>query len=111
MLALGGSGLVSVASNVIPGQMARMVGAALKDDWAGARRINRQFFRLMQAHFWEASPAPVKAVLSMLGRGEDVLRLPMVPVSAATRRRLECIVSELGMLVGVPETGEDLRMS
>jgi 4-hydroxy-tetrahydrodipicolinate synthase len=110
VLALGGSGLVSVASNVIPGQMARMVGAALENDWIGARRINRQFFRLMQAHFWEASPAPVKAVLSMLGRGEDVLRLPMVPVSAATRRRLECMVGELGMLVGVPGTGEDLRM-
>jgi 4-hydroxy-tetrahydrodipicolinate synthase len=110
VLALGGSGLISVASNVIPAQMARMVGTALENDWIGARRINRQFFRLMQAHFWEASPAPVKAVLSMLGRGEDVLRLPMVPVSAATRRKLECMVGELGMLVGVPSAGEDLRM-
>ena len=64
----------------------------------GRRRgsINRQFFRLMQAHFWEASPAPVKAVLQMLGRGEDVLRLPMVPVTDATRRRLETLVGELG---------------
>ncbi|WP_353072274.1 4-hydroxy-tetrahydrodipicolinate synthase [Tunturiibacter gelidiferens] len=110
VMALGGAGLVSVASNVIPGQMARMVGAALENDWVDARRINRQFFRLMQAHFWEASPAPVKAVLHMLGRGEDVLRLPMVPVSDATRRRLERIVGELGMLVGVPSSGEDLRM-
>ncbi len=110
MLALGGAGLVSVASNVIPGQMARMVRAALENDWAGARRINRRFFRLMQAHFWEASPAPVKAVMAMLGRGEDVLRLPMVPVSAATRRRLETMVGELGMLIGVAATGEDLRM-
>jgi len=108
VLALGGSGLVSVASNVIPGQMARMVGAALKNDWGGARRINRQFFRLMQAHFWEANPAPVKAVLSMLGRCEDILRLPMVPVSAATRQRLERLAAELGMLVGVPATSEDL---
>ena len=58
----------------------------------------------------EASPAPVKAVLQMLGRGEDVLRLPMVPVSDATRRKLERMVGELGMLVGVPATGEDLRM-
>ena len=90
--------------------MARMVNAALADDWATARRINGQFFRLMQAHFWEASPAPVKAVLHMLGRGEDVLRLPMVPVSDATRRKLERMVGELGMLVGVPATGEDLRM-
>jgi len=110
VLALGGSGLVSVASNALPGQMARMVQAALDNDWAGARRINRHFFRLMQAHFWEPSPAPIKAVLSMLGRCEDVLRLPMVPVSPAIRRRLETIVGELGMLVGVPGTGEDLRM-
>src|SRR5206468_5082779 len=110
VLALGGAGLVSVASNVIPGQMARMVRAALENDWVDARRVNRQFFRLMQANFWEASPAPVKAVLHMLGRGEDVLRLPMVPVSDATRRKLERMVGELGMLVGVPATGEDLRM-
>ncbi len=110
ILALGGSGLVSVASNAIPAQMARMVRAALENDWATARRMNRQFYRLMQAHFSEPSPAPVKAVLSMLGRGEDVLRLPMVPVTEVTRRKLERIVGELGLLVGIGPTGEDLRM-
>jgi 4-hydroxy-tetrahydrodipicolinate synthase len=52
----------------------------------------------------------VKAVLQMLGRGEDVLRLPMVPVSEATRRKLERIVGELGMLAEVPSNGENLRM-
>jgi 4-hydroxy-tetrahydrodipicolinate synthase len=110
VISLGGSGLISVASNAIPAQMSRMVGAAMENDWVTARRINRQFFRLMQAHFWEPNPAPIKAVLSMLGRGEDVLRLPMVPVSPATRRKLECMVGELGLLVSVPQTGEDLRM-
>jgi len=100
VIALGGTGLVSVASNVIPGQMSQMVRAALDNDWATARRINREFFRLMQAHFWEASPAPVKAVLAMIGRGEDVLRLPMVPVSDGTRSKLEKLVSDLGLLVG-----------
>jgi len=110
ILSLGGAGLISVASNVIPGQMARMVNAALRNDWDEARRINRRFFRLMQAHFWEASPAPVKAVLHMIGRGEDVLRLPMVPVSDELRRRLERMVGELGMLAGTPAAGEDLRM-
>ena len=110
VLALGGAGLISVASNVIPGEMAAMVRAALNDDFRTARRINRQFFRLMQAHFWEASPAPVKAVLALLGRGEDVLRLPMVQVSGETRRRLERLVGELGLLVGVASPGEDLRM-
>jgi 4-hydroxy-tetrahydrodipicolinate synthase len=110
VISLGGSGLISVASNAIPGQMSRMISAAMENDWVSARRINRQFFRLMQAHFWEPNPAPIKAVLSMLGRCEDVLRLPMVPVSSATRRKLECMVGELGLLVGIPQTGEDLRM-
>lgn len=110
ILALGGSGLVSVASNAIPAQMSQMVRAALENDWVTARRINRQFFRLMQAHFWEPNPAPIKAVLAMLGRGEEVLRLPMVPVTEATRRKLERMVGELGLLVGMGPTGEDLRM-
>lgn len=110
VISLGGSGLISVASNAIPGQMSRMVGAAMENDWVSARRINRHFYRLMQAHFWEPNPAPIKAVLSLLGKCEDVLRLPMVPVSAATRRKLECMVGELGLLVSVPGTGEDLRM-
>jgi 4-hydroxy-tetrahydrodipicolinate synthase len=90
VLALGGVGLVSVASNVIP--------AAMDGDWATARSVNQRYFRLMLAHFWEASPAPVKAVLKMIGRGDDVLRLPMVPVSDATRKRLETLVGELGLL-------------
>lgn len=110
VISLGGSGLISVASNAIPAQMSRMIGAAMENDWVTARRINRQFFRLMQAHFWEPNPAPIKAVLSMLGRSEDILRLPMVPVSPTTRRKLECMVGELGLLVGIPQIGEDLRM-
>jgi 4-hydroxy-tetrahydrodipicolinate synthase len=111
VIALGGAGLVSVASNVIPAQMAKMVRATLENDWDAARSINRQYFRLMQAHFWEASPAPVKAVLHMIGRGEDVLRLPMVPVSDGTRRRLEQMAGELGLLAGVSPSGEELRHS
>jgi 4-hydroxy-tetrahydrodipicolinate synthase len=98
VLALGGAGLVSVASNAIPAQMAKMVRAAMDGDWPTAREINRKFFRLMQAHFAEPSPAPVKAVLALMGFGEDHLRLPMVPVSAAMRRKLELMAGELGLL-------------
>jgi 4-hydroxy-tetrahydrodipicolinate synthase len=87
-----------VASNAIPAQMAQMVQAALSGDWATARAINRKFFRLMQAHFSEPSPAPVKAVLALMGRMEDNLRLPMVPVTAATQRKLEQLLIELGLL-------------
>ena len=92
VIALGGTGLVSVASNAIPAEMSHMVGAAISGRWPTARKINGEFFSLMQAHFWEPSPAPVKAVMAMLGRCEEVLRLPMVPVSDATRRKLEALV-------------------
>jgi 4-hydroxy-tetrahydrodipicolinate synthase len=99
IISVGGAGLVSVASNAIPAQMAQMVQAALSGDWTKAREINRKYFRLMQAHFSEPSPAPVKAVLALLGRGKDHLRLPMVPVTAATQQKLEKILVELGLLV------------
>lgn len=110
VLALGGVGLISVASNVIPKQMSAMVDAALANDWLTARRINRQFYRLMQAHFWEPSPAPVKAVLALLGHGEDHLRLPMLPVTPANRRKLELLVGELGLFASAPPSTENLRM-
>ncbi len=95
-----GVGLISVASNVIPVPMGELVGAALGGDWERARELNARWFRLMQAHFWEASPAPVKAVLAMMGRGEDVLRLPMVRVTEGTRERLQALLEELGLRPG-----------
>ncbi len=98
VIALGGVGLVSVASNAIPAQMAQMVGAARSGDWATARAINCKYLALMKAHFAEPSPAPVKAVLSLMGRCDDVLRLPMVPVTAATQLKLQGLLGELGLI-------------
>ncbi len=102
ILALGGAGLISVASNVIPAQITEMVRAALCNDWVAARRLNRYFFPLIQALFSEPSPAPVKAVLALLGRGPDTLRLPMTPVIPATRSKLEKLLGELGLLAHAP---------
>ncbi len=104
ILALGGAGLISVASNVIPAEMAEMVHSTLHGHWDNARSLNQRFYPLMQAHFWEASPAPVKAVLALLGHGEDVLRLPMVPVTPATRQKLEALTAKLGLLTTVTHT-------
>jgi 4-hydroxy-tetrahydrodipicolinate synthase len=98
VIALGGAGLVSVASNAIPAQMAQMVRAAMTGDWVAARAINCKYLRLMQAHFAEPSPAPVKAVLKLMGRIEENLRLPMVPVTAATRGKLELLLGDLGLI-------------
>lgn len=109
-IGVGATGVVSVASNEIPAEMVLMVQAALTGDWPVARQINRKFYRLMQANFWETSPAPAKAVLAMMGRIEDHCRLPIVPVSGATRARLERLAGELGLLVHAPREEGDLRM-
>ena len=95
VVALGGVGLVSVASNAFPRQVAALVHAAEAGRWDEARSLNLRFFRIMQAHFAETSPAPIKAVLAMLGRCEERLRLPMVPVSDGLRAKLAGLVEEL----------------
>lgn len=110
VVAAGGAGVVSVASNEIPAEMAQMVQAALANEWSVARRINRKYFRLMEANFWETSPGPVKAVLAMMGKCGEYYRLPMVPVSDATRSRLERIAGELGLLIHAPRPEGDFRM-
>lgn len=98
VVALGGVGLVSVASNAFPRQVASLVHAAEAGRWDEARALNLRFFRIMQAHFAETSPAPIKAVLAMLGRCEERLRLPMVPVSDGLRAKLAGMIEELSGL-------------
>src|ERR1700759_584514 len=98
VIALGGVGIVSVCSNEIPKEMSQLAAAALNNDWDNARRLQRQFLRLMQANFLESNPMPVKAVLAMMGRIQEVLRLPMLPVKPETRSKLEKLATELGLL-------------
>jgi 4-hydroxy-tetrahydrodipicolinate synthase len=102
VIALGGTGLVSVASNAIPGPMSLMIAAALSNDWPTARDLNKRYFALMQAHFIEPSPAPIKAVLALLGRSTETLRLPMVPVTEATRTKLKSLLHDLNLLPNNP---------
>ena len=98
VIALGGAGLVSVASNEIPGEMPRLVAAALDGDWKTARALNRRYFPLITANFWEPSPGPVKSVMAMMGRLEENYRLPMVPVTSAIRQKLATLAEGLGLL-------------
>jgi 4-hydroxy-tetrahydrodipicolinate synthase len=101
-LAVGAIGLISVAANEVPGEMAQMVNLALQGDWAAAREFNKQYFPLMEANFWESNPGPVKAVLAMMGRMKEECRLPLVTPSRDTKTRLEKLASELGLLTRVP---------
>ena len=101
VISLGGVGIVSVASNEIPREMAEMTRAALANDWDKARAIQNKFLPLMQANFLESNPGPAKAVLAMMGRIEENYRLPMVPVKKETKAKLEKIASEVGILKAV----------
>ena len=98
VIGLGGVGIISVASNEIPAEMTRMTQAALANKWDMARLIFRKYLPLMQANFIESNPVPVKAVLSMMGRIEEVYRLPMVPMRPENRAKLEKVVTEVGLL-------------
>ena len=104
VIALGGTGLVSVASNAIPGPMSLMIAAALSGDWVTARDLNKRYYALMQAHFIEPSPAPIKATLALLGRCSETLRLPMVSVTETTRTKLEAILQGLNLLPSAEPT-------
>jgi 4-hydroxy-tetrahydrodipicolinate synthase len=98
VISLGGVGIISVASNEIPKEMAEMTRAALAGDWTTARKIHRKFLPLMQANFLESNPMPVKCVLAMMGRMEENYRLPMLPVKPETKIKLEKIAKEVGLL-------------
>lgn len=98
ILALGGQGLVSVASNAIPAPMVLMVKLALEGDFPAARKLHFRYLRLLEGNFIESSPGPIKYVLSRLELCQPVYRLPMVPVQPATRERLDAILRELGLL-------------
>ena len=98
IIALGGVGIISVASNEIPREMAEMTRAALNNDWPTARRIHRRYLALMQANFIESNPLPVKAVLAMMGKIEEVYRLPLLPMRRDTRSRLQKIATEAGII-------------
>lgn len=79
-----------------------MIRAALENRWEEAREIERRYARLFDANFWESNPGPVKAVLNMMGKCCDSMRLPLTPPTPATRSRLERLAGELGLLKDAP---------
>ena len=98
LMAVGGRGVISVASNVVPGRMAKMVNAALAGDFAAARAEHTALLNFMNVNFVESNPIPVKAAMAMLGLCEEVYRLPMVPPSDASRAKVRQALVELGLL-------------
>jgi len=98
IIALGGDGLISVASNEVPNLMSRMVDLALAGDWEEARALHYRLLLLMETNFIESSPGPVKAAMAMMGLLEENFRLPLVPVQKKSRVRLREVLIDLGVL-------------
>jgi 4-hydroxy-tetrahydrodipicolinate synthase len=97
LMAIGGRGLISVASNEVPAEMVAMVEAAERGDFAEARTWHEKLLPLMQINFVESSPGPVKFALAAMGLCELAYRLPVVAPQAASRQKILDVLRDLGL--------------
>jgi 4-hydroxy-tetrahydrodipicolinate synthase len=98
LMAVGGRGIISVSSNEIPAEMARMVEAAERNDFAAARAIYARILPLLLINFVEANPVPVKAAMAAMGLLEEVYRLPMVSPTPASKEKIVKVLKDLDLL-------------
>jgi 4-hydroxy-tetrahydrodipicolinate synthase len=98
LIALGGRGVISVVSNEIPRDMARLTRLALDGDFPAARQIHRRVHPLMEINFVESNPIPVKAAMAQMGLLEPVWRLPLVPPKAENEARIRGVLESLELL-------------
>jgi 4-hydroxy-tetrahydrodipicolinate synthase len=97
-MALGANGVVSVASNVVPRQVSRLVAAFRAGNAPAALKIHEQLYPLFKDLFIESNPLPVKAALAMMGLIQEEFRLPLVPMSAKNRAVLKMTLIQCGVL-------------
>ena len=100
LMAVGGRGIISVASNEIPAEMVQMVELAERNDFAAARQVHARILPLMSINFIESNPGPVKAAMAAMGLLEEVFRLPMVAPRAESKEKILQVLKELGALKG-----------
>ena len=98
IMALGGKGVISVASNLVPDRMAKLVGLALKGDWDSARKLHYELLPLFKSMFLETNPIPIKAAMAMKGMMTETYRLPLCPMAPKNRDALEAALRELRIL-------------
>ncbi len=98
VMAVGGKGLISVASNEIPGDMARLVEACERNDWNEAGALNKRLLPLMTVNFIESSPGPVKAAMARMGLLDEIYRLPMVSPRDESKKKIEQVLNDLQLL-------------
>ncbi len=99
IMSLGGKGVISVLSNVLPKETAEMCAKFRRGDVAGAAKMQLQYISLINALFSEVNPIPVKAAMSAMGFCEDYLRLPLTPMEDETRAKLLALMRKEGLTV------------
>ena len=95
LMATGAHGVISVASNVVPGAVAALCEAVAQGDLKAARSLHHYLSPLYKACFVESNPIPVKAALAQLGLCGDTVRLPLAPASETTRERIATVLKDL----------------
>jgi 4-hydroxy-tetrahydrodipicolinate synthase len=103
LIALGGVGVISVASNVAPGAVSDMVMALLEGDFERGRELHYELLPLFRALFVETNPIPVKTAASLLGLCSDEMRLPLIPMGGENLRRLQETMDRSAHLLPTPE--------
>jgi len=98
LLALGGKGVISTVSNVVPGDMAGLVDAFLAGDLEKARALHFKMSPLIDAIFIETNPIPTKAALAMMGKIDGELRLPLCPMTEKNEAVLKRVMQEYGLI-------------
>ena len=98
IMLLGGSGVISVAANVVPREMVRLTSACLEGDFVSAGAQQLKLRKLCEALFMEVNPIPVKTALAMMGYCQEILRLPLCEMEAASRERLRAVLAEYGLV-------------
>ena len=98
VMSVGGRGLISVASNVVPAEMTQIIELAEKGDFAGARKLHLWLLPFLQVNFVESNPIPVKAAMAAMGLLEEKYRLPLVPPGNAARDRIMKVLQDLKLL-------------
>jgi len=98
LLAIGGSGVISVIANIVPRETSDMVHAALDGDWKRARDLHYRLFPLARAAFLETNPIPIKEAMAMAGMIEPEFRLPMCRMSDANREKLRAILKAYALV-------------
>ena len=98
MMAVGASGIVSVASNLIPAQMKQLTDAMLEGNWMAAQDLHRKYYPLFRDQFVETNPIPIKAAMAMAGMIAEEYRLPLCELSPEHREKLAASLKRCGIL-------------